>query len=102
MAGDTKREPDGAAGGNKPFPPVDFGTFLRSLGTSALIHLGEAAAPDGAGTSPPNLPLAQQSIDLLALLQDKTKGNLSEEESELLRSLLYDLRVKFVAARNKA
>jgi hypothetical protein len=89
-----------AAPGQRTLAPIDFGTLILSLGTSALIHMGEAGEP-GEEAPPPNLTLAQQSIDLLAVLQDKTKGNLTPEEEELLRSLLYDLRMKFVAARGK-
>jgi len=85
----------------KPLPPLDFSTFVLSLGTSAMIHLGEAPAPGGEAPQK-NLQLAQQSIDLLAILEEKTKGNLTSEEEELLRELLYDLRMKFVAARGKA
>jgi hypothetical protein len=85
----------------KALPPLDFSTFVLSLGTSAMIHLGEAPAP-GDASAQKNLQLAQQSIDLLAILQEKTKGNLTSEEEELLRELLYDLRMKFVAARGKA
>ncbi|HEV8324887.1 MAG TPA: DUF1844 domain-containing protein [Myxococcota bacterium] len=89
-----------AAPGHRTLAPIDFGTLILSLGTSALIHMGEAGEP-GEEAPRPNLTLAQQSIDLLAVLQDKTKGNLTPEEEELLRSLLYDLRMKFVAARGK-
>jgi hypothetical protein len=77
-------------------PDIDFATFILSMGSSALVHLGEV--PDDAGKREKNLPLAKQTIDLLALLQEKTKGNLDEGESELLAALLYDLRIKYVDA----
>jgi hypothetical protein len=83
-------------------PGIDFSTFILSLGSSALIHLGEAPDPVSGQTAPANLPLAQQSIDLLALLQEKTKGNLVGDESRLLDTLLYDLRMRYIEAVSKA
>ncbi len=75
--------------------PVDFGTFVLSLGSSALVHLGEIHHPE-TSEAKENLALARQTIDLLAMLEEKTKGNLSEHESRFLRDLLADLRLKFV------
>ena len=75
---------------------IDFGTFLLSVGSSALIHLGEAPDPNSGETQPKNLALAQQSIDLLALMQEKTKGNLTADEARFLETLLHDLRLKYV------
>jgi hypothetical protein len=80
-------------------PEIDFSTFVLSLGSSALIHLGEI--PDTSGASAKDLSLAKQTIDIIAMLQDKTKGNLDAAEENLLRSLLYDLRVKYVDAQKK-
>jgi hypothetical protein len=77
--------------------PIDFSTFLVSLASSALIHLGESPHPD-TGAKEVSLPHAQQTIDLLALLEEKTKGNLSAEEGKLLQALLRDLRLRFVGA----
>lgn len=77
--------------------PIDFATFLVSLGSSALIHLGEAPNPE-TGQSDVSLPHAQQTIDLLSVLQDKTRGNLTDEEGKLLQALLRDLRLRFVQA----
>ena len=77
---------------------IDFSTFILSLGSSALIHLGEAPDPVTGQTSASNLPLAQQSIDLLALLQEKTRGNLTGDEAGFLEQLLYDLRIRYVEA----
>jgi len=82
-------------------PGLDFNAFVLSLGSSALIHLGEAPDPVSGKTQEPDLPLAQQSIDLLALLQEKTRGNLSEDEARFLDTLLYDLRVRYVAAAGR-
>ena len=78
--------------------PTDFASFLLSLGSSALVHLGELEHPEHPGLHK-NLPLAKQSLDILAMLQDKTRGNLTAEEDQLLEQLLYELRMKYVAAR---
>ena len=81
-------------------PDIDFATFILSMGSSALVHLGEMPSPDSPGGEK-NLALAKQTIDLLALLLEKTRGNLDEAEDNLLRSLLYDLRIKYVDASNQ-
>jgi len=75
--------------------PVDFGTFVLSLGSSALVHLGEIHHPD-TDQAGENLLLARQAIDLLAMLEEKTQGNLTAEETRFLSDLLADLRLKFV------
>ena len=79
-------------------PTVDFHTFVLSLGSSALMHLGELERP-GAGGATKDLPMAKHTIDILAMLQEKTRGNLTPDEDKLLESLLYDLRLRFVDAR---
>ncbi len=81
-------------------PPVDFHTFILSLGSSALLHLGELEHPE-AGATKPDLSLAKHTIDLLAMLQEKTKGNLTPPEDKLIESLLYDLRIRWVEATKK-
>ena len=79
-----------------PHPPhVDFGTFVLSLGSSALVHLGEIQHPD-TPEARENMLLARQTIDLLAMLEEKTRGNLTGEEKRFLSDLLADLRLKFV------
>jgi hypothetical protein len=77
-------------------PPVDFSTFALSLGSSALMHLGEVEGPDGAPHT--DLSLAKHTIDILAMLVDKTRGNLSPPEEQLLAGLVYDLRLRYVEA----
>jgi hypothetical protein len=84
-----------AAGLTAAFPPVDFHTFVLSLGSSALLHLGEIENPND-GVSQKDLPLAKHTIDILAMLAEKTKGNLSPAEEKLMESLLYDLRLRYV------
>jgi hypothetical protein len=75
-------------------PAIDFATFVLSLAQSGRVHLGDAPDPDG--TAQIELALARQSIDLLALLQEKTRGNLSGTEETLLAQALYDLRMRYV------
>lgn len=86
---------DALGAGPGPLPPVDFHTFVLSLGSSALLHLGELEHPD-AGAPQQDLALAKHTIDLLAMLQEKTKGNLTPPEAKLIESLLYDLRLRYV------
>ena len=75
-------------------PAIDFSTFILSLSHSALVHLGDA--PDPEGRRGVHLPLARQTIDLLTLLQEKTRNNLSGPEERLLEQALYDLRLRYV------
>lgn len=77
-------------------PEINFATFVVSLSSSALIHLGIAPDPT-TGEQKKDLPIAKQTIDMLAMLQEKTRGNLTEEESQLMESMLYDLRMRYVA-----
>lgn len=81
--------------------PVDFSTHILSLASSALIALGKMPAPDGM-QQPLDLETARHLIDVLAMLESKTKGNLDEAEQKLLASLIYDLRVAYVDAQPKA
>jgi hypothetical protein len=78
-------------------PPVDFTTFVLSLGSSALMHLGDVERPQS-GSVEKDLPMAKHTIDLLSMLQSKTKGNLTAQEDKLLESLLFDLRLRYVSA----
>jgi hypothetical protein len=78
-------------------PSIDFNTFVLSLSTSALMHLG--TLPGAEDDSTVNLAHAKQSIDCIALLEEKTRGNLTGEEERLITEVLYDLRLRFVAAR---
>jgi hypothetical protein len=81
--------------------PVDFSTHVLSLASSALISLGRMPDPDGKA-HPVDLEAAKHLIDVLGMLETKTKGNLDEAETKLLASLIYDLRVAFVDAQNAA
>ena len=83
--------------GSASLPEINFSSFLLSLSSSVLLHLGEIADPQS-GEKKKDLVLAKQSIDIINLLQEKTKGNLTQEEEKLLEHLLYDLRMRFVKA----
>jgi len=83
--------------GAAPLPEINFSSFLLSLSSSTLLHLGEIADPQS-GEKKKDLALAKQSIDIIGLLKDKTRGNLTQEEEKLLEHLLYDLRMRFVEA----
>lgn len=85
----------------EPRPAIDFYTFVLSLGSSVLIHLGDAPHPETGKPAERNLPLAQQSIEILAMLQQKTRGNLSPEEEKLLDQLLLDLKLRYVEASRR-
>lgn len=74
---------------------IDFSTFAVSLGSAALMGMGLAKNPSS-GNFEKNLDSAKLHIDLLSLLKEKTKGNLTKEEQELLEALLYDTRMRFV------
>lgn len=98
------REPEGQEGkeskgsGEVPLPEINFSNFIFSLSTSALIHLGEIPDPVTSKSSK-SLPMAKQTIDILAVLQEKTKGNLTSDEEALIQNILYDLRMRFVKAK---
>jgi hypothetical protein len=84
----------------KTLPPADFSTLVISLGSSAMmcLHPGKAE-PDK--PNPVDLPMAKHAIDLLSILEEKTKGNLTPEEDQLLEGLLFDLRLSYVEAIKK-
>lgn len=81
-------------------PEVTFPAFIMSLNTSALYHLGEIADP-ASGKRVVDLDLARHAIDTLTLIQSKTKGNLTEDEGELLKNILYDIKMRFVKTAKK-
>jgi hypothetical protein len=78
-------------------PEINFSTFIISLSTQALMHLGEIADPMS-GKAEMDLPGAKQMIDILSLLQEKTRGNLNPGEQQLVEDILYDLRMRYVDA----
>ena len=89
--------------GQNPQQPfqIDFSTFIMSLTSSAFYHLGDIADPE-TGKTETNLPAVNQTIDMLTMLREKTKGNLNEEENKLLEQLIYELQMKYVAKTKSA
>ena len=80
-----------------PLPEVNFNSLIFSLSSSALLHFGEIADP-GTGEKNLDLPLAKHAIDTIAMLKEKTEGNLTEEEQKFIESILTDLRWRYVKA----
>ena len=82
-----------------PESDITFSGFILSLATTAAVHFGDIADPITGKTGTPNLQAAAQMIELIAMLQEKTKGNLIEPEARLVDDLLYELRVRYVQAQ---
>ena len=82
-------------------PSVSFAHFILSLGTTAAVHFGDLPDPSTGEVGETNLQAAAQMIELIAMLQEKTRGNLEPAESKLLEDLLYDLRMRFVQAQQQ-
>jgi hypothetical protein len=78
-----------------PLPKVTFATFILSLSSSALVHLGEVPEPE-TGRTGMNLPLAKHTIDILDMLREKTSRCLDCDDARLLEGVLYELRMKYV------
>ncbi len=76
-------------------PPIDFNTFVLSMSTACMAHLGEVEGPDGAGGV--NLPMARQTIEILEMLEGKTQGNLTGEEERILTQVLTDLSATYAS-----
>jgi hypothetical protein len=91
-----ERSESGARG--YALPKIDFSTFVLSINSSALVQLGLIEDPAGGGTTK-NLPMAKQTIDILAMLEEKTKGNLTGDEEAILKNILYELRLLYVKER---
>ena len=88
MADESQTEPQASA--------INFIAFVLSLAHTTAVHLGDTEDPVSGQKMEPHLPAAQQMIDILSLLEEKTRGNLTAEERQLLEQLLYELRVRFV------
>jgi hypothetical protein len=93
----SKEEAGKEQGQRTVLPDVNFSYFLISLSSSALFHLGELADPQ-TGQKTKDLPIAKHTIDTIAMLKEKTKGNLTDEEQKALDSILADLRWRYVKA----
>jgi hypothetical protein len=96
---DAKKPAAGAAEEARTLPRPDFAALVISLGHSALYHLGLVPDPQTGQKAPLDRALARQTIDTIEMLEEKTRGNLNEDEAHLLRDLLYDLRARFVEAK---
>ena len=77
------------------YPQVNFTNFVLSLSTSALFHFGDFPETEG-GAPQKNLPAAKQTIDILDMLNEKTKGNLDQNENNLIQGVLYELKMRYV------
>jgi len=80
-----------------PLPEISFINLIFSLSTSVLIQLGEIQDSITQQLAK-NLPLAKQTIDLIGMLEEKTRGNLTSDEGKILENILYDLRMRYVKA----
>jgi len=78
-------------------PKMDFSMFVLSMHHNAMVHFGDTPSPDGEERSA-NLVLARQTIDLIDVISEKTKGNLTGDEERLIEHVLYDLRMRYVEA----
>ena len=81
--------------GATQLPQINFPTFVISLNASALLNLGAIEDPT-TGKRTKNLPMAKQTIDILTMLEEKTRGNLTDEEEKIMQNVLYDLRIIYV------
>ena len=81
-----------------PSPALSFTAFVLSLASTAAIHFGDLPDPISGEPAEPNLDGAAQMIEILSLLEHKTRGNLTAEERQMLEQLLYELRMRFVEA----
>ena len=94
---ERKGEPMKEEGERAPLPEVNFNSLIFSLSSSVLLHLGEIADPQS-GEKKKDIALAKHTIDTIAMLREKTQGNLMEEEKKFLETILADLRLRYVKA----
>ena len=95
---DEQAGPDKAKTKQGALPKADFITFMTGLGTQALVSMGAMNGPAGTGEPQKDIEQAKYYIDLLQVMKEKTKGNLTDTEEKYLDSLLYDLRMRYVTA----
>ena len=84
-----------------PDPSINFASFVLSLAATAAVHFGDRLEPGAEDLGPPDLMAAGQMIDILALLEEKTRGNLTPDERQLVETVLYELRLRFVEAQGQ-
>ena len=80
---------------------ISFAAFVLSLAHTAAVHFGDIPDPATGQPAELNLPAAQQMIDILSLMERKTRGNLTAEERQLIEQILYELRLRFVGAQQQ-
>jgi hypothetical protein len=97
---DKQRVEGGVREETAPLPEINFPTFLLSLHTSVLFHFGDFQDP-ATGEKARSLPAAKQTIDILAMLKEKTEGNLDGDEQNLLDGILYELRMRYMKESEK-
>lgn len=85
---------------SRELPTIDFSTLVMSFATSAIVAMGKAPEPH-TGQVLKDMAMARQNIEIIALLQDKTKGNRTREEDNLLEGILYELRLMYVEAQGE-
>ena len=84
-----------------PDSGISFAQFILSLGTTAAVHFGDLPDPMTGERGETNLAAAAQMIELIGMLQEKTRGNLEPAEAKLVEDLLYDLRMRFVQGQQQ-
>ena len=90
---------DAPQGSSDSLPKIDFSSFILSLYSSGLVQLGKVEDPS-TGKKSRNIDLAKHSIEMIAMLEEKTNGNLTKDESNLLKALLSELSLAFVEAKD--
>ncbi|MBA3231674.1 MAG: DUF1844 domain-containing protein [Acidobacteria bacterium] len=83
----------------QPGPAITFIDFILSLARTTAVHFGDIEEPETGQRLPPNLPAAAQMVEIIAMLQERTRGNLTEPEERLMDDLLYELRMRYVQAQ---
>ena len=102
MADDSTSDDSAASGADQEGSGISFPAFVLSLAHTAAVHFGDIPDPVSGTTGEANLQAAQQMIDILALLEQKTRGNLTTEERQLLEQLLFELRMRYVEVQKPA
>jgi hypothetical protein len=97
---EEKKNNGGSRSEDKPLPEINFATFILSLSSSAMLHFGDIEDPIS-GKKEKNLTIAKQTIDMIDMLREKTKGNLSKDEERLMENILYELKMRYVKESGK-
>ena len=97
-SGFTMQDDPGPSNVGRKMPTVDFSTFILSLYSTALVQLGELEDP-ATGIKAINLDLGRQTIDMIIMLEKKTRGNLDNDEANLVKSLVHEVRMAYVKAK---